>query len=273
MVRKCSTTFNTETSKIHELKQEKVKATNKVIQAPCHFLWTKLTEVAAAVWAHLTHSCVRMWWNMYRMYILFLYLAVLSLLKGKPSVHPKVNIQQVLDMHQSSYKITVCPCFLHIHLHTHTPPLPIPPGSQQWLAALHSYRMGWAGAPAPLLSWYWNTKTCAWLPSHIGRSKPCMGADLVKSHRMAFLAGGIMPGIAMGHPEESITKCQSSGFMNAIHKVPWLLAFCKACCKTLRYSSVHTLKGGLFLSYSTVWAAWDPWGPKEDIMHSFTEAL
>lgn len=149
MVRKCSTTFNTETSKIHELKQEKVKATNKVIQAPCHFLWTKLTEVAAAVWAHLTHSCVRMWWNMYRMYILFLYLAVLSLLKGKPSVHPKVNIQQVLDMHQSSYEITVCPCFLHIHLHTHTPPLPIPPGSQQWVAALHSYRMGWAGAPAP----------------------------------------------------------------------------------------------------------------------------
>lgn len=160
----------------------------------------------------------------------------------------------------------------HPPAYTHTPS-PHP----SWIPAVGCcsalLQNGLSRSTSPLLSLYWNTKTCAWLPSHIGRSKPCMEADLVKSHRMAFLAGGIMPGIAMGHPEESITKCQSSGFMNAIHKVPWLLAFCKACCKTLRYSSVHTLKGGLFLSYSTVWAAWDPWGPKEDIMHSFTEAL
>lgn len=46
----------------------------------------------------------------------------------------------------------------------------------------------------------------------------------------------------MGHPEESITKCWSSGFMNAIHKVPRLLAFSKACCKTLLYISMHILK-------------------------------
>ena len=49
MVAKCSTTFNTETSKIQELKQEKLKATNKVIQALYYFLWIKLTEVAAEV--------------------------------------------------------------------------------------------------------------------------------------------------------------------------------------------------------------------------------
>lgn len=46
----------------------------------------------------------------------------------------------------------------------------------------------------------------------------------------------------MGHPEGSITKFQSSGFMNAIHKVPQLLAFPKACYKTLLYTSMHTLK-------------------------------
>lgn len=121
-----------------------------MIQALCHFLWTKLVEVAAEVWAHLTHSCVWMWWNRYRMYKLFLCLTVLSLVKWKPSVHPKVNIQQVLDVQQSSCRITVCPCFLHIRLHTHAPPLPIPLGSQQWLAALHSPTMGWAPYPAPI---------------------------------------------------------------------------------------------------------------------------
>lgn len=47
MFAKCSTAFNIETSKIKELKQEKLKAANKVIQALYHFLWIKLAEAAA----------------------------------------------------------------------------------------------------------------------------------------------------------------------------------------------------------------------------------
>lgn len=103
---------------------------------------------------------------------------------------------------------------------------------------------------SPLLPRDRNLNPDTWFLSNTDRSKPCIGAELVKSHRVASVAGGIMPGIAMGHPAESVAKCQSSGFMNAIHRVPRLLAFSKACCKSLPPSSMHTLreKAHFFLS-------------------------
>lgn len=75
-----------------------------------------------------------------------------------------------------------------------------------------------------------------------GRFQPCAGADPVKLHGMISAAARVMPGAATVRPEGSTMKCQSSSFMNAIHRVPWLLTFSKACCKSLPSSSVHTLK-------------------------------
>lgn len=78
MVAKCCITFNTETSKIQELKQEKLKTTNNVKQALYHFLWIKLAEVAAEVWAHLTRSPVWMRWNIYRKHTVPLFGCIIS---------------------------------------------------------------------------------------------------------------------------------------------------------------------------------------------------
>lgn len=178
-----------------------------MIQALCHFLWTKLAEVAAEVWAHLTHSCVWMWWNRYRMYKLFLCLTVLSLVKWKPSVHPKVNILQALDVQQSSCKITVSLFPAYPPARTRTPS-PHP----SWIPAvaccspLSHNRLSPISCTNPLLSLHWNPNTCSWFPSHTGRSKPCMGAGLVKSHRVASLAGGIIAWNCDGSPRREHHK-------------------------------------------------------------------
>lgn len=180
---------------------------------------------------------------------LFLSLSVLSLLKKKPPesyAHLKVNVQQVLNMHQFSYKITVCACFPHIHTHTHAVPphpfgIPVVSCCLPQSSALQ-HRLSPKPSTSPLLSWDWNLNPDTWFLSNTDRSKPCIGTDLVKPHRMVSVAGGITPGIAMDHPEGSIAKCQSSGFMNAMHRVPRLLAFSKACYKSLPSSSMHTLK-------------------------------
>lgn len=165
------------------------------------------------------------------------------------------SLQTLLHVSRSTYgdfwicisphtKITGCPCFLHIHPHA-------PPPHPSWIPAVacclpqsSALQYGLSPAPctSPLLSWDWNLNTDTWFLSNTDRSKPCIGSELVKSHRMASVAGGIMPGIAMDPPKGSVAKCQSSGFMNAIHRFPWLLAFSKARCKSLPSSSMHTLK-------------------------------
>lgn len=48
-----------------------------------------------------------------------------------------------------------------------------------------------------------------------GRFQPCAGADPADPE-----AARVMPGAATDRPEGSTTKCQSSSFMNAIHRVP-----------------------------------------------------
>lgn len=105
----------------------------------------------------------------------------------------------------SAKSLSVLVSYISTCIHTHPP-------HASWIpavaccSALLQKGLSPTSCTSPLLSLYWNPNTRAWLLSHTGRSEPCMGADLVKSHKMAFLAGGIIAWNYNGSPRREHHK-------------------------------------------------------------------
>lgn len=143
-----------------------------------------------------------MWWNTYRKHIVHLRGCVIfserkasrlfCMSQGQCSEY----VSGLVQNHGLSLFPTHPPPCAHPH------PLPIPAVAFCLTAQAEPHALH----PVPF-SWHWNLNPDTWFLSNTGRSKPCM-EDLVKSHRMAPVAGGIMPGIARDCTEESVVPDQ-----------------------------------------------------------------